>query len=91
MGTRNLQSFTQYSVLTSMTLNVSNHNGRPLANHFPGSSIFSKSLLNNYPTFDFDRPYFNDLSLGARVFTPIPAGIRNRRIGIIYSILTDTY
>ena len=58
---------------------------------FSGSSIFSESFVNNYPTYDFDWPYFNNLSLGARVFTPIPAGIRNRRIGIIYSILTDNY
>ena len=49
-----LPHLTQYSVLTLMTLDVSNHHGRLLA-----SGIYSKSNVNNKPVFDRNLTLIN--------------------------------
>ena len=76
-----------------MTLNVSNNNGTVLADHFLDPQSIPR-VLNSTNQFLIDIWVLVTMPMkilpGIRIVTCIPAGIRNRCIGVICCNLTDT-
>ena len=75
-----------------MTFNVSNHNGALLADHFldpqsiPRVFYKKKTVLNRHLVL---VSMFKQFTTGVGMVTHIPAGIRNRCIGLICCNLMD--
>ena len=76
-----------------MTLNISNHNGRLLADQLLVPQNYSKGFVNNKPVFDRNLTFIDHVSQflrGVKMVTRILAGIRKRYSGFTYCHVTDT-
>ena len=91
---RLLLHLTQYLVLTLLTLSVWNHTVRLQGYHFLDLQIYSKGFVNNKPVFDRKLTFIDcvsQFSIGIRMITLMLAGIRNRRSGLNYCNVMDTW
>ena len=64
---RILPHLTQYSVLTLIEFNVSNHNRRLLADHFLDPQVHSNCFVNNKPVFDRKLTFIDHVSQSSTV------------------------
>ena len=71
-----------------MTLNVSNHNGALLADHFLDPQSIPRVFCSKI-SFWFERACFKNSLPRVVMVKHIPAGIRNRCIGLICCNLMD--
>ena len=75
-----------------MTLNVSNHNGALLDDHFLDPQSMPRVFYSKHQLLIvvwFEWAYLNNSLPGVGMVTHIPAGIRNRCIGLICCNLMD--